>query len=139
MKTLQEVFDLAVGELLRQGAISRGIPPSKSGCGRPTICLYRGPGGLKCPVGHVILDEFYAPELEGCEINEHPDDSPEPLVEALRRSGVPYEAFPMLTFVQDVHDSLELEVEDWPEAFHDIAESLGLKATVIDEFVSGEG
>lgn len=28
-------------------------------------CMYRGPDGLKCVVGHMISDEEYSPELEG--------------------------------------------------------------------------
>ena len=32
--------------------------------------VYRGPCGLKCPVGSIITDEFYSPELEGKEADE---------------------------------------------------------------------
>jgi hypothetical protein len=27
-------------------------------------CLYRGPNGTKCAVGHLIADELYTPEIE---------------------------------------------------------------------------
>lgn len=27
-------------------------------------CQYRGPGGIKCAVGHMISDEEYSPKLE---------------------------------------------------------------------------
>lgn len=41
--------------------------------GEPSIdatgaCVYRGPGGLKCAVGHVIPDEVYDPKMEGLHI-----------------------------------------------------------------------
>ena len=29
------------------------------------VCLYRGPSGSKCLVGHLIKDEFYNENLEG--------------------------------------------------------------------------
>lgn len=28
-------------------------------------CMYRGPNGLKCAIGHLIPDELYSPEMEG--------------------------------------------------------------------------
>ena len=29
-------------------------------------CMYRGPNGLKCYVGHLIADEHYTERMEGC-------------------------------------------------------------------------
>lgn len=34
-------------------------------------CLYRGPHGTKCAVGHVIADEHYSVELESKDVNHH--------------------------------------------------------------------
>lgn len=135
MKTLQEVFDLAVSRTLSQGRKSQESEP-RPGRNLP-MCLYRGPGGVCCPVGHVILDEFYDPEIEGAEVFSVPGSVHPGLREALNLSGVPDEAFSMLSALQVAHD--ETPVEEWPEAFNGIAADLGLRPTVIDEFLAQKG
>lgn len=50
--TKQEIFDFVVEKLRAQGCAS--VNPF----GR---CLYRGPDGLKCAIGHMIPDELYRP------------------------------------------------------------------------------
>lgn len=50
--TLQEFFDQAVGGVIRQGR--RSVAENGK-------CLYRGPNGLKCAVGHCISDDEYDP------------------------------------------------------------------------------
>lgn len=57
--TLQEAFDTAYLGVLRQGRPSRALP-LRSG----PLCLYRGPGGLKCAMGFLIDDET-AQKYEG--------------------------------------------------------------------------
>jgi len=51
--TAQEVFDIAVGGVLKQGALS-----AESG-----RCFYRGPNGLKCAVGQLLKDDEVNDEL----------------------------------------------------------------------------
>jgi hypothetical protein len=46
-KQMQELFDRAVKGILQQGKPSRAS----------ANCLYRGPEGAKCAVGHLISDE----------------------------------------------------------------------------------
>jgi hypothetical protein len=50
----QEVFDFVCLKVLEQGK------PSMRGTG----CAYRGEGGLKCAVGHLIRDEDYRKEFD---------------------------------------------------------------------------
>lgn len=45
----QEIFDKVYRELLRQK-----VPSMHNG-----RCLYRGPNGTKCAIGHLIPDELY--------------------------------------------------------------------------------
>ena len=55
--TAQQVFDAAVNGIAAQGF--------KRCVGKDQGCLYRGPDGLKCTVGHSIPDALYKPSLEG--------------------------------------------------------------------------
>ena len=58
--TAQEIYDTVARALLAQGR------PSICKYGR---CLYRGPDGLKCAIGHLIPDENYDPKFEGLGID----------------------------------------------------------------------
>lgn len=53
--TLQDVFNLGYIGVIRQG---------KQSAGADGYCLYRGPDGIKCAIGHCIPDELYTPNLE---------------------------------------------------------------------------
>lgn len=52
--TPQETFDTVVAALRKQGV------HSKDG----DLCVYRGPHGMKCAVGHLIPDEQYDQSFE---------------------------------------------------------------------------
>jgi len=54
---LQQIFDTGVAGILAQG----GYSYDAGGHG----CLYRGPNGCKCALGHSIPDDGYDPSLEG--------------------------------------------------------------------------
>lgn len=51
----QEIFDFVYEKLKEQGEAA-----TKKNVG----CVYRGPGGTKCALGHLIPDEKYNPTLE---------------------------------------------------------------------------
>jgi hypothetical protein len=53
----QEAFDKAARGIILQGGPSR---EDGSAC-----CLYRGPDGRRCAIGHLIPDELYDPDMEG--------------------------------------------------------------------------
>lgn len=55
----QMVFDTVVEALLKQGK------PSSN----EDECLYRGPRGLKCAIGHLIPDESYNPNIESSSVS----------------------------------------------------------------------
>lgn len=55
--TAQQVFEYVVGKVLEQGKPS--VHPD-----RPSVCVYRGEGGLKCAVGHLIDDDELARWLD---------------------------------------------------------------------------
>ncbi len=56
-RTRQEIFNLAYTGLHGQGW--RQSVNAEGGC------MYRGPVGLKCAIGHCIDDQDYDPEMEG--------------------------------------------------------------------------
>ena len=53
MMTMQEAFNKSV-----LGVVAQGHPSIENG-----FCLYRGPNGCKCALGHLIADEHYHPGL----------------------------------------------------------------------------
>lgn len=56
--TNEELFKKVKTHLLTQKR--RSVDPEDE-----YMCLYRGPGGLKCAVGALIKDEEYDPSMEG--------------------------------------------------------------------------
>ena len=57
--TNQQVFDNALFGIRQQNYVASGTDDSGFNC------LYRGPGGLKCGIGHSIPDELYRESMEG--------------------------------------------------------------------------
>lgn len=90
-------------------------------------CRYRGPGGTRCLVGHILPDSEYVAAFEG-----HP-------VEALAEEGIPAgtpfagwgepddirSPLGLLVEMQSCHD--EVEPEDWEREFQRIATDAGLE------------
>lgn len=62
MRTAQEIFDTAVNHLRQQGKLAL----SEDG----KTCAYRGHDNTMCPVGALIPDESYSPDMEGKNIRE---------------------------------------------------------------------
>jgi hypothetical protein len=56
MQNKQEIFDTTTRALLAQGRPS--FNPAEG------TCLYRGPDGTKCAIGHLIPDDAYHPDME---------------------------------------------------------------------------
>lgn len=52
---MQTIFDMATAGVMAQGMPSLG----STSCGA-TICMYRGNGGMKCAIGHVLSDDQMA-------------------------------------------------------------------------------
>ena len=107
--TNQTLFDTVVIALRKQ------VLPSKNEEG---FCLYRGPHGLKCAVGHLIPDEMYMEEMEDVvashlperysEIEELFDDCSMDLIDAL----------------QEIHD--ECHPKKWEEEWKTVAQDYNL-------------
>lgn len=57
MKTLQQVFNQAFRGLRKQGW-------KKSVAADGTTCMYRGPNGLRCAIGHAIPNSRYMKKFE---------------------------------------------------------------------------
>lgn len=71
MYTMQEVFDKACTAIIAQGMrSSEDFDNEYSGC------LYRGPNGLKCAIGHLLSDEqieFFGVKEGNSPLDFHPD------------------------------------------------------------------
>jgi hypothetical protein len=103
--TKQQIFDRAVEHLRQQRAQS--IDPKTS------VCLYRGPDGLKCAIGALIPDELYQPEMEGLLADEIVKRYP--TLASLFSPDSPS----LLNSLQHMHDFWRLS--DWEEGFAEIA------------------
>jgi len=64
MLTNQEIFDKAVGGLLKQGKAAR--KENEKGVNR---CVYRTDDGLKCAVGQIIPDNLYQSGMEDLSVD----------------------------------------------------------------------
>jgi hypothetical protein len=78
-------------------------------------CVYRGPGGLKCAVGHLISDENYDPKMEGSCVTNMLEHYPFALGEEF--SNPDADIYEFLDALQDAHDvsrvsTLGIESED---------------------------
>jgi hypothetical protein len=127
-------FDKAVGAVVAQGK------PSMN----KTSCLYRGPGGTKCALGHMLTDE----QLKEFSIKE--GSTPEHWDDDLIRQLLPCEhmatAQNFMMLLQDAHDDAgrnelpvfafeSLQGLDFVEAFliqaNEVAETYGLAPFVL--------
>lgn len=61
MQSLQEMFNITLHALRAQGVASFRTVSIDSDA---DTCVYRGPRGTKCAVGHLLPDELYSGELD---------------------------------------------------------------------------
>lgn len=66
MKTEQEILDLFIAHLSKQGKPALGIHKKnpENECDT-TFCMYRTPEGLACGIGGIIPDQHYNKKCEG--------------------------------------------------------------------------
>lgn len=103
--TDQELFDKVAAHLRAQNA--RAVDARGN-------CQYRTEDGKRCAAGCLILDEHYAPELEGkCAL--HDDVWPR-----LRASGVADRQAALVRALQNVHD--HWSVDKWESELAHVAE-----------------
>lgn len=114
MKELQqwqlEQVKIAKTKLLEQGCISQG--EIEEGIG----CMYRGPDGNKCGIGHLFPDEIYHKSLEGASVSQLDGRNPhqKKLKNHLRiKEGKTQD---LMAEIQGIHDCSR--VEDWEEDFN---------------------
>lgn len=86
--TKQQIFDTVLTKLREQGVASETSDGQ---------CLYRGPNGLKCAVGHLIPDNVFKRDWEHRNAGTLPD-------EAYQAMGVALSDRAFLIELQDVHD-----------------------------------
>lgn len=107
-RTVQDIFDTAVGGVIAQGR------PSVNADGQ---CMYRSPDGAKCAAGQLIPDDQYNPAWENKNINA-------PIFEAMnlrKAAGLPTDDSQsdqsrVAGRLQRAHDSAAFDT-DSPEAF----------------------
>ena len=103
----QQILDFVMPKLLSQGCKSKK-PDEK------VHCAYRGANGTKCAIGFIMSDEEYNVKCEGWSVNK-----------VLNYLNIPtLIKCSFLKALQYVHD--DNKVEDWPEAFKNLAAKYNL-------------
>lgn len=120
--TLQETFDFVARALAAQGR-----PSIEDG-----LCVYRGPGGLKCAAGHLIPDDRYSRGMENLPA-QHPSIAGM-LAELGHSTG-------LVSALQAAHDeaprydSREKWLKAWRPYMLRVANAFGLKPDALDDAV----
>lgn len=125
VKTPQEIFDIVAEHLLTQNAKSVVVAPS-TGHGATPICVYHGPGKLRCAVGALISEEQYEEAMEGQNVEglflTYTDN--------LRSCGlISIEHEQLLDDLQNIHDCAP--VSEWPYKLHTASIEWGLNPFII--------
>lgn len=118
MRTKQELFDIIVAHLRKQGrkSIANNAKTIE------TTCLYRGPDGTKCAIGCLIPDELYKPIME--------TKSMAYIVCYIENAELANELAThqcILSPLQKIHDNQQ--VSDWESSWMNLAARYGLKYT----------
>lgn len=112
----QEIFDKVYTELFKQGV------PSVDPYG---TCLYRGPNGTKCAVGHLIPDELYDEKMNKLGVDSLPDSV---LQYIGANSENSFGVLSLLRYLQDVHDmALTVSFALWHEEMQRVAKEYKLE------------
>lgn len=102
MLTEQQIFNRSRNHLLKQNCQS--LDPESGGC------LYRGPNGAKCGIGHLITDDEYNEKMEMRGVMS--------LLEAYTFKNFDFTNISILNAIQRLHDNNGPEI--WPKGFEDI-------------------
>ena len=112
--TLQEIFDISVGQIIKQGGLSR----KANG-----MCAYRGVGGMMCAVG-ALMDDETAEEADA--LDPHIGADIGKVVEAGLLKGFDTENLELMSELQREHDGA-LDVDFFVDAAKDIAKKHSLE------------
>lgn len=117
-RTAQEIFDIVSAGLLKQN--KRSLLPNG------VDCAYRGAGGLKCAIGHLISDAEYQESFENLSLS----------VNAIcKAAGITHVTHSLATDLQDCHDFHP--VAKWSKRLRDIAQKYDLEFN--NDWVQDEG
>lgn len=111
----QEIFDTVYEALMKQGKASI----------RNGICQYRGPGGTKCAIGHLIPDDLYDPSIESLTFHS----LPEYITDHIVGDDEDYKTKNQLLYrLQRAHDQYLnfYGIKEWKESMKDIAYEFNL-------------
>lgn len=123
--TIQEVFDISAGHLLKQGerSLASNLPES---------CAYRGEDGLKCAIGIFIPDQIYYADMEGNDVIRMFEKFPD----SMELCGLEEEEHSeLLMDLQSTHDSSTVDL--WEGELKRIAKDYGLGYGALEGCLSG--
>lgn len=105
MNNNQEICDFVISKMCEQNAQS---------VNNTGTCMYRNSTGKKCAVGHLILDEFYSPNLEFCNLGDGDKNVETAVINSCTKLGWSYDESTriMLRMMQISHDCYDSLVHD---------------------------
>ena len=116
MRTAQELFDIAITQMRKQGqkSVVMDYAPGYT-------CRYVSPEGFKCPIGALIPDAIYKTEMEekSFDVLMHSNLLPIDLQAEFQVHA------DLLRQLQNIHDNTY--VEKWEDGFFLLAKKLNLK------------
>lgn len=132
--TLQEIYDMAVSGVLKQGCRSIDSDGSR---------LLRAPDGSACAVGYLISDEDYLPKLEvegwmsGYDDSDHLSESPIAKVLSKKIGEITPSKLDLLQRLQDAHDD-SLDFNSVPDAFKQVASDCALSSKIVTNWENSQ-
>ena len=110
IRELRKVFTTVKTHLLKQ---------NKKSVNSENCTMYHGDDGTRCPIGVLIKDKYYTPNLESFQL-----DTPE-IQYALKKSGINVDLgymLGLLYLLRIIHD--HHEPKDWNENLHVLSDRL---------------
>lgn len=121
MRTAQQLFEISVKHLRKQGQKSfRFLPPDEK-LGEMYQSRYRSNDGMMCAIGVLIPDIEYRPEMEGKDVGDLINGN---LLITMRAAEF-YKHRRLLDALQKVHD--QKPIPEWEKQWRMVADDLMLK------------
>lgn len=136
LMNMQELFDAVAQHMIAQWAKSESKTRGGSGSAYRGDALNEQEEHVRCPVGFLIPDEYYCPQMEGaCVHGTDPRDAHARglILAALRKNGVDIydpETMSLLFQFQQIHDCFTPPY--WPEQLRRLGKAHGLTTDAVE-------
>jgi len=105
LSTINQFTKLEIIAFVREKLLAQNV---RSVSDDDDMCMYRGPKGRKCAIGHLISDDEYDEKMESSSVNWY----------HFRRFEISPDRRALLAQLQDIHDTHS--PENWAEYFAEL-------------------